>query len=665
MNGWVTIGTKLDKKQLEKDIKDAERQLQQYEKEAKRLAEQKTKLEFDTSQAEAKLDALQDKEQEVRKTMTEVAPGGERYQQLQIELDDILNKQVLIAQKYEYQQGKLGDIDNRFKEINSDTQRIEDNLEDSKEQLAGVNAEIDRAKKLEQVKHSAEGLKTSMQGLVKTALRWALAIFGVRSAYNFIRSSISTLSQYNEQIGTDIEYIRFALATTLQPIVERLIALAYNLLSAIASIIYSLFKVNIFANATTDAFRKQNKALGGSVKKAKQLQKTLAGFDEMNILQDNGDVVGGGGGGGVPFPSMNLSELKPIEWDKVEKWFDDLEVKVRKGSENFRGLLGKILKDLGFSEAFREAVDLTFAGKEDIYVGLIRQIKGVVIMIKGFLQGNADEIKRGFKVWLDGLGTMLMGVFEDLLGEILVVLVAIRDMVWNWFLKPVGDLIGQRIEDIKQKFRDLKAKLQPYLDLMKFSISYFWEDIKNKAFQKVNDIVLSFKNGINSIKSFFSNLPTYINNIINQIASKLSYFGSHTGEVIGGAFKSVINSVISRAQNVLNSPVNAINSLISQVNQLPGVSMKKLSTFSLPRLAKGGIINQPGRGVMIGSAIAGESGREGVIPLTDSQQMAMLGEAIGKFININATVPVYVGNRMIAREIKRINAEDDFAFNRS
>ena len=39
-------------------------------------------------------------------------------------------------------------------------------------------------------------------------------------------------------------------------------------------------------------------------------------------------------------------------------------------------------------------------------------------------------------------------------------------------------------------------------------------------------------------------------------------------------------------------------------------------------------------------AIAGESGREGVIPLTDSQQMALLGEAIGKYININATIPV-------------------------
>jgi hypothetical protein len=62
--------------------------------------------------------------------------------------------------------------------------------------------------------------------------------------------------------------------------------------------------------------------------------------------------------------------------------------------------------------------------------------------------------------------------------------------------------------------------------------------------------------------------------------------------------------------------------------------------------------------------MAGESGREGVIPLTDAQAMEELGRAIGRYINLNATIPVYVGNRQIAREIKRIDAEDDFAYNR-
>ena len=52
----------------------------------------------------------------------------------------------------------------------------------------------------------------------------------------------------------------------------------------------------------------------------------------------------------------------------------------------------------------------------------------------------------------------------------------------------------------------------------------------------------------------------------------------------------------------------------------------------IPHLAKGGIVNLPGKGVPIGGALTGEQRQEGVIPLTDSQQMALLGEAIGKYI---------------------------------
>ena len=92
--------------------------------------------------------------------------------------------------------------------------------------------------------------------------------------------------------------------------------------------------------------------------------------------------------------------------------------------------------------------------------------------------------------------------------------------------------------------------------------------------------------------------------------------------------------------------------------------MKRLRRFNLPRMAKGGIINQPGRGVMVGSAIAGERGAEGVIPLTDSQQMELLGEAIGRYITVNASITNTMNGRVISRELQKINNENDFAYNR-
>ena len=97
--------------------------------------------------------------------------------------------------------------------------------------------------------------------------------------------------------------------------------------------------------------------------------------------------------------------------------------------------------------------------------------------------------------------------------------------------------------------------------------------------------------------------------------------------------------------------------------QYHGINIGRLNTFDLPRLKVGGIINMPNKGTMLGSAIGGESGREGVIPLTDQQAMAELGAEIGRNVVVNLTNITKVGNRQIAREIKQINAEQEFAFN--
>ena len=103
--------------------------------------------------------------------------------------------------------------------------------------------------------------------------------------------------------------------------------------------------------------------------------------------------------------------------------------------------------------------------------------------------------------------------------------------------------------------------------------------------------------------------------------------------------------------------------MLSLINAIPGVNVPRIPTMKLPRLATGGIINMPNRGVMLGGAIAGESGAEGVIPLTDSQAMETLGEAIGRYITINANIVNSMNGRIISKELQRIKGQQDFAYN--
>ena len=62
----------------------------------------------------------------------------------------------------------------------------------------------------------------------------------------------------------------------LKPIIETIINLAYKLLAYTAYIAKAWFGVELFADATADAFTRSKNALKDNNKEEKQLQKTLA-----------------------------------------------------------------------------------------------------------------------------------------------------------------------------------------------------------------------------------------------------------------------------------------------------------------------------------------------------------------------------------------------------
>ena len=96
-----------------------------------------------------------------------------------------------------------------------------------------------------------------------------------------------------------------------------------------------------------------------------------------------------------------------------------------------------------------------------------------------------------------------------------------------------------------------------------------------------------------------------------------------------------------------------------------GYHASKGAIIRLPKLASGGIINRPGRGVPlgVGGAIGGERGREAVIPLTDSQQMALLGREIAKNVVITLNSVTEIDGRQLARVTAQVMNDMQFASN--
>ena len=523
-----------------------------------------------------------------------------------------------------YVESQLEEIENKLKQADmgfevGDTMKLEaqySKLIKQLDRLQKKQADLNKTD-LSNIQKSIDNVSNSTSNVIKKVGKWALAIFGVRSAYMFVRQSASTLAQYNEKIASDLEYIRFALASSLQPVIEGLIQLVYKLLTYVNYIAKAWFGVDLFANASAKAMEKGSKS-------AEKMKKSLTGFDEMNVLNDNGTTGAMG-----TSPSMDLSAPQDVPIPSWIQWIANNKDIVIAGLLGIAGGLTAV--NFGLTAIQGLGIGL-------ILTGIVMLIQDIIVFINDPSWENFIAILGDIAIGIGGI-MLIMGNWWGLLVSIIGLLVKLVAENWD----KVKEILGQVGSWI-------------YNNIIKPVGNFFvglWDGIVNG----MKTAIKLVKNSFNSVVSFFSN-------IISKIVNLFKTIGTKVGDAISGAFKTVINGVLKAIENILNFPIKSINKLIDVINAVPGINIKTLPTFSLPRLAVGGIVNMPGRGVPVGGAIAGEAGREGVIPLTDSQAMETLGATIGKYININLTNITKLDNRQIAKEQKKINAQNDFAFNR-
>ena len=524
-----------------------------------------------------------------------------------------------------YVESQLEEIEYKLKQADmgfevGDTQKLEaqySRLVKQLDRLQKKQADLNKTD-LSGVQKSIENVGKSTSKVITKMGKWALGIFAIESAYGFVRQAMASVSEYNEQISSDVEYIRFAMASMLQPVIEGLINLAYKLLTYVNYIAKAWFGVDLFANASANAMNK-------SAKSAEKMKKSLAGFDEMNVLNDNGST----GAMGAVAPSFDLASPEDVQIPSWIQWIADNKDIVIAG---LMGISGALI-----------AVHLGLTLIQGLGIGII--LAGIVTLIQGIVDFIKDPSWTNFLTILQGIALVVSGI-AVLLGGWIVALASLGVAIVSYVIKN-WDKVKEILSEVGSWVYDNIIK--PVGD---FFVG-LWDGIVNGV-----------KTAVQWVKGAFSSVVSFFSNLISKIVNLFKTIGTKVGNAIGSAFKIVINGVLKAIENILNFPIKSINKLIGVINKVPGINLGTLPTFSLPRLAVGGIVNMPGRGVPIGGAIAGESGREGVIPLTDSQAMETLGATIGKYININLTNITKLDNRQIAKEQKKINAQNDFAFNR-
>lgn len=664
MDGEITIGTKLDTDKFDRQVSDLEKKMQKEEDKKITLGAKIEVQEQELERAIQKADELADAYQKLKQLQDTIASGKATPEQFTMaqDIQNTYGNMTQLETSFLRALNKQDEINIKTEQMKAKYQEINDKVSEYKQKIENVKIQK-QVSDVDKLKASFNSVGSSIQKSITNVAKLALGIFGIRSAFMFLRRASSDLASYDKQYAANIEYIRYALTQMIAPVLQWIVNLAAKLLGYINAIMQGWFGINLFSRGSAESFQKMKKATSGASKAVKEIKKDLAGFDEINKLTDQSDTGTKAGG----TPSFDLSKIQgdPPAW---LQWIIDN-----------RDLILSILAGIA---AGLLAIQLGLSGIKALGIGVM--VAGIVYTIQSLLKylknpswENFGKVIQGIGVAIVGLGILIENVPLIVAGAIVLIVGTIikyweeikaflqKGIDWladksDWVHKMLGDTIGNIYDTFV-------TNLQLILN---------WFDMTFNNIKQILDGIIQFVKGVftgdwkqawEGVKKIFGAIWDWIKNtlftVMNIAWNTVMNFADTVGNVIAGIFKTIVNAVLNEIERVLNSPIRAINNLLDVINAVPGINLGKLPTFNLPRLAVGGIVNMPNKGTLVGGAITGESGREGVIPLTDQQAMAELGAEIGRNVVVNLTNITKVGNRQIAREIKQINAEQEFAFN--
>lgn len=267
----------------------------------------------------------------------------------------------------------------------------------------------------------------------------------------------------------------------------------------------------------------------------------------------------------------------------------------------------------------------------------------VVEFAKTAWQGLCDFISgicQAIGEFFSGLWTKLQEIFEPIgqwFGEKFQ---QAWDAIVNIFT-PIGSWFGQRWADVTSALANIGAWFTDMFQKAWTGLTNIFSKLGSWFGERWNDVtsVLAnvsswfgnmFTSAYNAVKNAFSSIGGFFSGVWSTVQSIFVNAGQKVGSAVGGAFKSAVNAVLGTIENVVNGFIGMINGVLGVVRNLPGLGwVGSVSTVSLPRLARGGIVDSPT------IAMIGEAGKEAVVPLENTGFIQTLGRVVSSAV-VNA-----------------------------
>jgi len=328
--------------------------------------------------------------------------------------------------------------------------------------------------------------------------------------------------------------------------------------------------------------------------------------------------------------------------------------------EQLTRILAPTLEYIG--EVFR----VLFNTVADIFGGIADFLKGVFDIITGILTSDMDKIFEGFTETGDAIMNILSTIFTgliDLTSAALKVLldsiIALLQLIWDgtiailkaildsiiayfkslWdsivaIFTPIGEWFAARWIDITVALANVAIWIGNMFQKAWNALTSIFASIGTWFGERWNDVTTAlanvatwfgniFRTAFEAVKNAFSTIGSFFSGVWTTVKNIFVNAGQAVGSAVGGAFRSAVNAVLGTIENVVNGFVGMINGVIGMINKIPGVSLGSIGYVSLPRLARGGIVDSPT------VAMIGEAGKEVVMPLENTGFLQTMGRIVG------------------------------------
>lgn len=618
MDGSITIKTKIDSSGIEGQLEQVNEKIKIQEEKYKNTKDSLNEITNSLKTNNAEVEGMVSNYEKLNSIIKDMQTKADSPKGLSTSGYDELNKYIAEREKLG---NSIDKVNAKIVKEESQQKKLTLSLKQQKlqyDQLIGKKQklEVEAFKKNTiNVGKMNDGIKQS----IKSLSRYALALFSLSTIYSFLSSSANSWLSSNDlgakQLSANIEYMKWAIGKSLQPVIETLVSWMYKLLQLIGMVANALFKVNIFSKASAKDFESSKKSTAGIAKNTKETSNNLASFDKLDVLQENKDSKSGGGSD-FTMPTTDLSGMD-IEVPKWMQWILD------------NGDL--IISIIGGVTAAILLLKLGVGGLISLGIGIA--IAGVIYLIQSVIKYLKDPSFENFGKVLTGIGLIIAGIaiafgaWPVAIAGALVAIIGI--IISNWEkIKNFALGIGQWIEE---------------------------------NFGLLGEIInVSIKDGLSAFEVLFGGVKQIFDGII-QIAK---------GDLAGG-LKTIFAGIVNVIIGALNVMINALNILISPARALiiafgkvtgKNWNMSNIKIPSIPkvRLAKGAIVNNPRRGVDVN---VGENGAEMMLPLENNTEwMDILADKIASRsggngpINIKATGTLSQLIRLLKLELDK---EDD------